>query len=73
MRRSVVAFTPHDIESQRRRFPAITWLPDEDAAREAALRNADVWLALWATRRFNSTAGRGCLIIWLASENVASS
>jgi len=45
----VVAFTPHDIESQRRRFPAITWLPDDDAAREAALRNADVWLALGDT------------------------
>jgi hypothetical protein len=45
----ITAFTPHDIESQRRRFPAVAWFPDEDDAREAALRDADVWLALGDT------------------------
>ena len=35
----ITAFTPHDIESQRRRFPAVAWFPDEDDAREAALRD----------------------------------
>jgi glycosyltransferase involved in cell wall biosynthesis/polysaccharide pyruvyl transferase WcaK-like protein len=44
-----VACTPYDIESQRRRFPAIDWLPDSEEARERALRSADVWLAAGAT------------------------
>lgn len=41
--------TPHDIASQRRRFPEIRWLPEDGAARDEALRTADVWLGLGGT------------------------
>ena len=41
--------TPHDIESQQRRFPRIQWLRDSESAREGALRSADVWLGLGGT------------------------
>ncbi len=33
-RLSLTCCTPYDIEAQRRRFPAITWLPDDEATRE---------------------------------------
>lgn len=46
---SIVAFTPHDIESQRLRFPQVAWAPDEDAARGRALAEADLWLCLGDT------------------------
>lgn len=46
---SIDAFTPHDIESQRRRFPQVTWARDDDAARERAIAEADVWLSLGST------------------------
>jgi hypothetical protein len=45
----LVACTPYDIESQRRRFPQIRWLPDDEATREEALRSADVWVGLGST------------------------
>jgi hypothetical protein len=45
----ITAFTPHDIESQRRRFPQVTWLADDDAARDTALEDAVMWLALGDT------------------------
>ncbi|NDD29117.1 MAG: hypothetical protein EB084_12705 [Proteobacteria bacterium] len=38
--------TSHDIESQRRRFPRIEWLPYTSEQRRAAIANADVWLGL---------------------------
>lgn len=37
---------PFDREPLRRRFPEITWLPCEDAARERAVTESDVWLGL---------------------------
>jgi hypothetical protein len=46
---SVTALTPHDRESQRRRFPAIDWRSDTDAARNDAVAQADLWLALGGT------------------------
>jgi len=45
----IVACTPYDIESQRRRFPSIHWLPDDDATRDEALRSADICLAVGGT------------------------
>jgi polysaccharide pyruvyl transferase WcaK-like protein len=46
----VVGCIPHDIDSQRRRFPAIGWLSAADAQRrEEQLRQADVWLGLGGT------------------------
>jgi len=46
---SVTACTPHDVKSQRRRFPSVRWLPDDEGTREAALREAGVWLGLGDT------------------------
>lgn len=46
---SVLAFTPHDIASQRLRFPQVTWVVDDHAAREHALAEADLWLNLGGT------------------------
>jgi hypothetical protein len=49
-RAEVVAYIPHDIESQRRRFPAIEWHSSADKqSREEHLRGADVWLGLGGT------------------------
>ena len=45
----LTALTPHDIESQRRRFPTIAWHGADDAARERAASQADLWLALGDT------------------------
>jgi polysaccharide pyruvyl transferase WcaK-like protein len=46
----IVACTPHDIDSQRRRFPSIQWLSKAHGQnREKQLRRADVWLGLGAT------------------------
>jgi hypothetical protein len=45
----IVACTPYDIESQRRRFPSIRWLSDDDATRDEALGSADIYLALGDT------------------------
>jgi polysaccharide pyruvyl transferase len=41
--------TPHDRASQRRRFPQVRWLANDDAVRMDALRSADVWLGLGGT------------------------
>jgi ADP-heptose:LPS heptosyltransferase len=41
--------TPHDIASQRARFPSIDWLPDTQADRARAIGQADIWLALGDT------------------------
>jgi polysaccharide pyruvyl transferase WcaK-like protein len=41
--------TPHDRASQELRFPQVRWLPDDAAARESALRGADLWLGLGDT------------------------
>jgi polysaccharide pyruvyl transferase WcaK-like protein len=47
---NVVACIPHDIHSQRRRFPAIEWLSATDGQRrEERLREADLWLGLGDT------------------------
>ena len=46
---AVSACTSFDLASQQRRFPQIRWLPDEPAARDEALREADVWVALGDT------------------------
>ena len=41
---------PHDVESQRRRFPRIHWISAADTQhREEQLREADVWLGLGDT------------------------
>src|ERR1700678_1927404 len=46
----VVAYIPHDVESQQRRFSAIGWHSSADKQRrEAHLRPADVWLGLGGT------------------------
>lgn len=56
-RGAVVACIPHDIESQRRRFPAIQWLESSDPQqRERALQDCDVWLGLGDTP-FQLTSG----------------
>ena len=50
MRPEIVGCTPHDIASQRRRFPAIEWLSAADGQqREERLREADMWLGLGGT------------------------
>jgi hypothetical protein len=41
---TVTACTPHDVESQRRRFPAIQWVAESDG-----LEFADLWLGLGGT------------------------
>ena len=47
---AIVACIPHDVDSQRRRFPAIRWVPDAAGQhREQQLQAADVWLGLGAT------------------------
>lgn len=48
-RLALTCCTPYDLASQRRRFPAITWLPDDRATRRQALADADIWLALGDT------------------------
>src|SRR5271170_1935236 len=49
-RAEVVAYTPHDIASQQRRFLAIEWHSSADKQRrEEHLRAADVWLGLGST------------------------
>lgn len=56
-RMSVVACIPHDIESQRRRFPSIRWFPSSNPLqRERALHDCDVWLGLGDTP-FQLTSG----------------
>lgn len=37
---------PHDRKSQARRFPAIEWLPYDEATRTDSLARCDVWLGL---------------------------
>jgi hypothetical protein len=50
IRVSILACVPHDIGSQRRRFPEIQWFPEGDGAcREELLQTADVWLGLGST------------------------
>jgi hypothetical protein len=46
---TIIAVTPYDIESQRRRFPEIQWFSDGEGRREEQLRAADVWLGLGST------------------------
>jgi len=46
---TVVGSTPHDIQSQRKRFPSIRWLTDREGERAAAIGSADVWLGLGCT------------------------
>ena len=41
--------TPHDIESQRARFPSIDWRPDAMSDRVQAISEADIWVALGDT------------------------
>ena len=38
--------TPHDIVSQRERFPNIDWRPDTELDRARAIGESDIWLAL---------------------------
>ena len=38
--------SPHDLHSQRRRFPAIQWLPYTLETRREAIAGADAWLGL---------------------------
>jgi hypothetical protein len=45
----VTICTPHDPTGQRRRFPTVRWLADDEPTREAAARAADVWLGLGDT------------------------
>lgn len=50
MQAEVVGCIPYDIDSQRRRFPAIQWLSAVDGQhREEHLGGADVWLGLGDT------------------------
>jgi polysaccharide pyruvyl transferase WcaK-like protein len=46
---TIVAVTPYDVESQRRRFPEVHWFSDGEGRREEQLRAADVWLGLGST------------------------
>jgi heptosyltransferase-2 len=51
-RREHVKFTcctPHDIASQRRRFPTIDWRRDTERHRVQAISEANIWLALGDT------------------------
>jgi ADP-heptose:LPS heptosyltransferase len=41
--------TPHDIASQRLRFPQIDWRPDDPRSRSRAVQDADIWLGLGDT------------------------
>ena len=41
--------TAHDLAGRQRCFPRIQWLPEDEAVRNDALRNADVWLGLGDT------------------------
>jgi polysaccharide pyruvyl transferase WcaK-like protein len=45
----VTVCTPHDIASQRHRFPDVRWVADDESDREAAAREADLWLGLGDT------------------------
>ncbi|MGD1067917.1 MAG: polysaccharide pyruvyl transferase family protein, partial [Vulcanimicrobiaceae bacterium] len=45
----VTICTPHDIASQRLRFPSVRWLAGDESTRESAAREADVWLGLGDT------------------------
>jgi len=49
VRTTIVAGTPHDIASQRRRFPTIRWFVDDPEVRDEQLRACDVWLGLGDT------------------------
>lgn len=54
---ALTACIPHDIGSQRRRFPSIRWLPTSDPRqRERALGECDLWLGLGGTP-FQLTGG----------------
>ena len=59
--------TPHDADSQRRRFPEVTWLPYDDAVRAACIERADVWLGLGDTP-FQATGGRTWFLDHLCQE-----
>jgi len=48
--------TPFDIESQRRRFPEIEWLPYTSEARQSAIKASHAWLGLGDTP-FQSDSG----------------
>lgn len=48
-RLALTCCTPYDRAAQTRRFPAITWLPDDPATRAQAIVDADAWLALGDT------------------------
>jgi len=45
----ITACTAYDRAAVAGRFPRIRWLPESEAARDDALRNADAWIALGDT------------------------
>jgi len=45
----ISACTAYDIESQRRRFPAIAWYSDDEVTRARERERADVWVGIGAT------------------------
>ena len=59
--------TPHDADSQRRRFPAIEWLPYDVANRASCIERADVWLGLGDTP-FQATGGHTWFLDHLGEE-----
>lgn len=56
--------TPHDIVSQRHRFPEIEWMAYESELRRSSIRECDVWLGLGDTP-FQSDSG-----MWLLDHIV---
>lgn len=59
--------SPHDLASQRRRFPEVRWLPYDVATREACVAGADVWLGLGDTP-FQVTGGHSWFLDHLGEE-----
>jgi polysaccharide pyruvyl transferase WcaK-like protein len=43
---ALTACVPFDREPLQRRFPAVTWLPCDEASRDRAIAGCEVWLGL---------------------------
>ena len=59
--------TPHDLASQRLRFPEIEWLPYDPATRTACIRRSAAWLGLGDTP-FQATGGHTWFLDHLCEE-----
>jgi polysaccharide pyruvyl transferase WcaK-like protein len=45
----LIAVTPHDVTSQRARFPRIDWYSENETSREALMAQADAWIGVGDT------------------------